>query len=375
MQQLTVGVNLLFLHPGLGGGTSTYSWKLVEMLAATDECRVVVFVQRGEVPVHPSPARLRFVWTPRFRSVISRVIYEQTVLPLLAARERVAVLFSPGYVSPLWGPFKRVVTVHDVYYRKCPQGIGALKLAYWKLFIPLSARRSHAVICDSHNTAEDLLRDLPGFKRTMDVVHLASGVEVSDLQPAAEAVVPTPYGLCVSNVSGNKNMETLVRAAMILKHRGCIFPVYVVGLDSAGLLASAIERHSAEGVVMPLGRVDSKTLRSLYQHAYCTIHPSLYEGFGLPALEAQCMGSPLISSRCGSLPEVAGDGALYFDPNDPGELAERVLSLLNGEEDRDSLIFRGKRNAQRFSWIKTARETLAIFHRVLAVPDGAGARR
>jgi glycosyltransferase involved in cell wall biosynthesis len=252
-----------------------------------------------------------------------------------------------------------VVTVHDLYYERVPAAIPFVRRQYYRVGIPWSVRHCDAILAVSASTAADLASELPRSVGKVSVVHLGARADLVALDvPATEAEVP--YFLQVAAVTRNKNIDTVVSAAIALRAAGHRFTVKVVGDDPYGLLARALDRPGAAEVIEPVGEVTPDALAGLYRGAVAVLNPSIYEGFGLPVLEAQSLGAPVISSRGGSLPEVAGDGARYFDHDDPDELQAAMAALLDDPDARAHLIERGTRNVARFSWERAAAETAAV---------------
>jgi glycosyltransferase involved in cell wall biosynthesis len=233
------------------------------------------------------------------------------------------------------------------------------------MFIPASARLADAIVAISMNTAQDLLEILPASKDKLHVVHLAPSLNRSYEVRKCRLPVEGSYALVVAHLTRNKNIETVVKAARILQQNGIGCRVCVAGRDSQGLLAKAIKDNSAQDCVVVCGEVSDQVLCDLYENAICLVHASLYEGFGLPALEAQAMGAPLVCSNGGALPEVAGDGAIYFNPRDPEELAQIIGRLTDRPDERRHWRERGAENLRRFSWEKTAEGMERIFNDVL----------
>ncbi len=358
--RLRVGINAVFLEPGRVSGTATYTWSLIEELARDPRLDLVLFAQGGWLPERLRDAAIEVVACPSgFRSVVTRVAWEQIALARTARRAGIDVLLSTGYVSPLLGRFARVVVVHDLYYRRVPEAIPGVRRWYYRTFIPASIRRCQRVVVLAGTTARDVAEVAPHAMDRVRVVHSAARTDLAGLE-ARPPAIDVPYFLVVASVTANKNVDAVVQAAVELRRRGHDAVVCVVGEDPYGLLAEAIARHGAgDAVVVATEGVDDAALAGFYRGAVAVVHPSRYEGFGLPALEAQALGVPLISSRGGALLEVAGDGAVFFDHDRPDELADAMERLLGDEELRADLVERGHRNEQRFSWQASAQGTAA----------------
>jgi glycosyltransferase involved in cell wall biosynthesis len=370
-----VGLNLVFLVPGEQGGMEVYARELLRALpAARPDLRLTAFVNREaraaggewdefadvvEVPVF---ARNRVQW----------VRGEQQLLPGLARRAGVDVLHSLASTAPARGRFRRVVTIHDLLYRVVPQAhFGVLGLGM-RVLIPTAAHRSHRVIVDSQSTRADVRRFLHVPERKLDVVPLGVGTTpAGDPEPAAALRARHGLGsrrvaLSVSAKRPHKNLERLLQAlAAIAPERR---PVLVIPGYPTPHEAVLRERAAALGVlgdVRLLSWVSGAELEGLYALAAVFVFPSLYEGFGLPVLEAMRRGVPVACSNRSSLPEVAGDAALLFDPHDPRAMTAAIERILGDEAEAARLRAAGRRQAARFTWAATARGTAASYDRAM----------
>lgn len=298
---------------------------------------------------------------------VGRVLFEQLLLPFYLMKERVDLIFSPAFVSPLFGARHKVVTICDMYYRVIPQLIEPFQRTYWRIMIPLSAKRCDEVVTISNNSKIDIERFIPHVKSRTVSIPLASRFDVSNSVLKTETSPDLqPVVLMVANLTANKNCEVIVKAISLLRSQGHSIRFVHAGKDHLGLLARSVEEHGVADLVHSVGKVSDEDLIRLYATSLCTVVPSLYEGFGMPVVEAQSIGTLLICSNSSALPEAAGDGALFFDPNHAEGLASAILRVKQMSwEERQSWIEKGRASAGRFSWQRTARETFAVFERVL----------
>ncbi|MDR6144292.1 glycosyltransferase family 4 protein [Sphingomonas sp. NCPPB 2930] len=293
---------------------------------------------------------------------VARVAWEQLRLPLLTRRAGVDLLFSPGFISPMWGSRHYAACIHDMYYAVIPDLIDPRQRRYWQMFIPLTVRRCQRLIAVSTQTRQDLERILPAATGKVRVTKLASRMQPG--QAIEPATIVGPYILMVANLTANKNVETILAALQAVRHAGYDLKLVHVGRDPDDRLARW--RDDGFAPVVALGKVSDAALAGLYRDAVAVVNASLYEGFGLPAVEAQAMGAPLISSHHPALVEAAGtDGALFYDPKAPDQLASHLMRLLDEPMLRDSLRERGYRNAASMSWGRVARETMTIFDEIV----------
>jgi glycosyltransferase involved in cell wall biosynthesis len=372
-----VGLNLIFLVPGETGGMEVYARELIPALhaQAPPGTRFTAFVNReaaasGEGPwgelcpavTVPVNARNRVQW----------VLGEQTLLPLLAARAGVDLVHSLASTAPLWGRFRRVVTVHDLIYARFPEAHSPIRAKGMRVLVPAAARRSDRVIADSSSTREDLIGLLGVKRERIDVVPLGLGA-VRREPPLSEALTRERFGLGARRVllslsakRPHKNLAALIGAlAKIPAERRplLVLPGYPTWHEQ-----ELRERAAGAGVagdVLFLGWVSGSEMEGLWAIADAFVFPSLYEGFGLPVLEAMARGVPVACSSASSLPEVAGDAALLFDPHDEWAIARAVERLLGDRAEAERLRACGRERVREFTWERTARLTLASYARAL----------
>jgi glycosyltransferase involved in cell wall biosynthesis len=278
------------------------------------------------------------------------------------------------YFIPPSAPCPVITTIHDVAFRRFPALFPLKHRLLLNLLIPSSARNAAAVITCSESTRRDLMElyDLPS-ERIVVTPYAADPIyRPMDADEARQAVrarfrIRSPYLLSVGVLQPRKNLARLVRAynriAGDLPHR-----LVLVGKEGwAGEeLRRAIGESPPGKAPVFTGYVPDADLPALYAGADIFVYPSLYEGFGLPPLEAMACGAPVITSNTSSLPEVVGDAGVTVDPLDTEALARAILDLLQDEARRSSLREAGLRRAAGFSWDRTARETLAVYRRIAA---------
>ena len=367
-----VGFNLIYLVPGETGGMETYARELIPALGAKrPDLRLTAFVNEEAFAERASwPTEVQVVKVPvHARNRSDWVRGEQLLLPRLATQARVDVLHSLGSTSPVRGRFRRVTTIHDVIYRVFPEAHSALRARGMSVLVPLSARRSHRIIAPSESTKSDIVEHLRVASTKIDVVPL--GVRTHAVAPSDTLAVRERLELgerevvmTTSAKRPHKNLATLLDAWALLPQATrpvLVLPGYPTEHERE--LRRRAEHLGLDPDTRFLGWVSPAELEALYALASCFVFPSLYEGFGLPVLEAMARGVPVACTDRGSLADVAGEAALLFDPESAQDIADAVRRILDDEELSTSLRRAGREQAGRFTWSATATGTLRAYER------------
>ncbi len=359
-------------------GTERYSLELIKALLALEtEHEFMLYV----------PTRIldRNFLVPRARTVVipSRMpggrLWTHTALGPYTRRHRPDVLFVPAHVLPLFGPRPGVVTVHDLGYEYFPEAHPAHERWYLRWSTRRHVRVAARVIADSQATKNDLVRLYGADPERIHVVYPALD---SDFRPEydrnRQLTVRRSYGLPdqaeyilhVGTLQPRKNLDRLIEAFALVRREWPNRQLFLVLAGSPGynsrFLYEKVRALGLEKVVRFPGFVRVHDLPALYAAASCYAFPSLYEGFGFPVLEAQASAVPLVCARTSSLPEVAGEGALYFDPLAVEAMAAALIRVLTDAGLRAQLVEAGRANLARFSWSQAARATLAVLEQAVA---------
>ena len=352
--ELHVGLNLLFILPGQNGGTQTYSESLIRALAAQDsKARFTVFVsEEGRSLELPAQPNFRKVVCP-VRAVRreARYAYEQLLFPRLLGRYKLDVVHSLGYVCPLFPPCRSVVTIHDLNYLTPWSGMTRRKRLFLGWFVRQSARHADRVLTVSQFSKREIERHLR-VPESRITVTLEGPREPSPLPAAAWEEIAArhgidgPYLIAFGSLSANKNTEGLIRAFAGIRAEVPHRLLLVGHLAPDAALQSQIA--SLGDRIKVTGYVPDDHIMPLLEHADLFVFPSFYEGFGLPVLEAQRAGVAVACSTAASLPEVAGTGAVFFDPASAEEMGSVLKGCLMDPARRSALVREGRRNAARF---------------------------
>ncbi|HEY7063560.1 MAG TPA: glycosyltransferase family 1 protein [Chloroflexota bacterium] len=349
------------------GGIAQYTRQLVgwlPRLAPAD--RFTLFrARRQRAPwTPPAAARQRRLLTPPHNR------WEQALLPLELAPERLDLLHGPDFTVPARRRCPAVVTVHDLAFLHYPEIQTADSRRHYNQ-VARVVQQVERVIVDSACTAADVQALLGVPATRIRIVHLAP-TPAAPADPAQVAAVRAryaldgPFVLYVGTLEPRKNLDTLLRAFARL---GAAHPARLVLAGPRGWLDAPIVAAAARlgARLRLLGPVPAADLPALYAAATAFAYPSLYEGFGLPPLEAMAAGTPVVAAKASCLPEVLGDAALFVPPEDEAGLLEALRALLDDAALRADLEARGRARAASFSWEHTAAATLAVYREVLGL--------
>lgn len=354
-------------------GVGWYLFFLLEELSTFEDLDLVFFgdaiLEDASPPLHATlppggdivAFDLRGLPISRIARTTARAAY-----PALVWLQRCDVFFAANYFLPRGlsaVATSRVSTVHDLTWKRFPELLQKETLENLEREMTRELTRARAIVCVSEATRRDLLELYPVEPRKAFAV--LSGPPPS--RPSAELRLdlPSEYVLFVSTIEPRKNLDVLIDAFERIKDAGWNGELVVAG-KTGWKAEKTVERLTTSrwsSSIRRLDYVDRDQLPWLYRKARVFVLPSRYEGFGFPVLEAMEEGTPVIAARNSSLPEVGGDAALYFAPDDAGELAALLARVLGDEKLRAEMIARGSQNLSRFSWRRAAGETAAVLRR------------
>lgn len=362
------GTPLLGPRSGVGNYTGRL---LAAMLRHKPDWEYLLYSNRSLEPLEQSLAQAIPVYS---RISSKRMIWMQCLLPSIIRRSHPQVCHFPNAMAPLWQQRPFIVTIHDaslfLYSRYHPLA----RILSIRLALPTIARRATAIITVSHHARADLIRilDLPPEK-----VHVVYEAAPAHFRPVVEPEylaalrrkyrLPEQFLLYVGTLEPRKNLHRLVQALYEIRRRG--FPHRLVMVGASGWdmdnFRDEIARLEMEEAIIFTGYVPTEDLPGLFSLATLFVFPSLYEGFGLPPLEAMACGTPVLSSNRSSLPEICADAAHLVDPENVEDLVHSLEMLLSDPDRRRELSARGLARARDFSWDHAAQQTAAIYQQVL----------
>jgi glycosyltransferase involved in cell wall biosynthesis len=365
-----IALNMSFLAPGETGGMEVYARELARALAARDDVEIILLGNRLLDDGWPDVERLVMPVDPRRR--VEWVVGDQVHAPRAAAMVRADILHSLASTCPAVGRVVRVTTIHDLNYKIVPDTHFGVRGLGMRVLVPLAARRSRRLIVDAQSTREDLHQHLGVPRDKVDVAPLAARLPTDpEATPEPELrarldLGERPVVLSLSAKRPHKNLPRLFRAVAAMdpeRRPALVVPGYPTPHEEE-LRTLAGELGIAELVRMPPW-LSAADLEGLYRLAAGAVFPSLYEGFGLPVLEAMARGVPVACSNRSSLPEVAGDAALVVDPEDVEAIRSAVERLLTDAALAERLRAAGRERAALFTWERTAGLTVESYRRAL----------
>ena len=361
-------------------GIGTYIRNLLKYLARLDRETEYLLLCR------PQDVKLADGLGPNFRSVVepSRPysVAEQVMLPARLVMQNVTLLHEPHYVLPPLVPCRAVVTIHDCIHLMFPQYLPSrLAHAYARANLWVAAKRAERIFTVSETSKADILRycDVPAERIIVVYNAIDDRFAISPETEAIERVreryqLNGPFALYVGNIKPHKNLERLIDAFDLVRRGGFErLELLIIGdqISKYPRLRRAVDKHKLHKHVRFLGFVADDTLAALYRLATVFVFPSLYEGFGLPPLEAMASGTPVVTSNRSSLPEVVGDAAVLVDPYSAASIAEGIQRVLSDADLRRTLAARGLARAMEFSWEASVRRIHEVYMDVASQQSSA----
>jgi glycosyltransferase involved in cell wall biosynthesis len=374
-----VGVNAHLLSLAEGYRSAGIHWYLHNLLRhlpdADPQIDYTVFLGEGRY-AEAAGLRRRFSRLPTHNPSV-RILWEQLIQPWVTVRIDVHLLHGPAFVGPIVSTCPFVVTIHDLSFLLYPGSFRTLNRTYLRAFTRLSVQRARRVLAVSESTKRDLMQYYHLKPDKIDIVY--NGVD-SHFRPLPEDQIegfrskrglPERFILFVGTLEPRKNIVRLVEAYARIPQQPCP-PLVLVG--GKGWLYdevfARVEALNLNDRVRFVGYVPAEELAWWYNAATLFVYPSLYEGFGLPPLEAMACGTPVITSATSSLPEVVGDAGLLVDPTDLDALAMAMEQVLTDGALRTEMRAAGLPRARTFSWQRTAQRTVTSYHRALSTERG-----
>ncbi len=344
---------------GQKSGFGFYVKNLVEALAKVDH-------QNEYFLIRPN--------TEKDFSTPQRLLWDQVIFPNRARQKKVDLLHQPCFSAPLLYPGRVIVTCHDLISIFFPANLPLASRLFYSQWEPFSYRKASKIIAISEHTKKDLMAFLKIPEEKISVIQLAASRDFrpvkskKTLKKIQKKYRTGPnYILDVGTLEPRKNLSFLVRAYALAVREGADVNLVITGKKGwyfEGLFKLVAELNLKNKIIFT-GYVEEKNLPALYSGAKAFVFPSLYEGFGLPPLEAMACGAPVISSSTSSMPEVIGQAGILISPKDERVWAQNILKILRDKGLARTLSQMGLRQAKKFSWEETARKTIEVYKEVI----------
>ena len=375
-----IGLNahLLSLNQSYrGAGISWYQVNLLRQLARVSPAHLRYSAFLSDLAFEEPSLTLHRSRLPTRRPVV-RILWEQFLQPVALRRAGVDLLHALAFVAPVAAPCPFVVTIYDLSFLRYPEAFRPFNRWYLSRFTARSVERAAAIITISESTRQDVIELLGASPERVHTIYC--GVDRA-FRPRPEAEVatfkashhlPDSFILFLGTLEPRKNVDGLIRAYARWREQDKAAPPLIVAGGKGWYytkIFELVERLNLTDFVRFPGYVPQQELSLWYNAASLFVYPSHFEGFGLPVLEAMACGTPVITSTVSSLPEVAGtDGAAWLvDPTDNEALAEAMAQMMSQPDRRVDMSARGRARAAGFQWERTARETVAVYQKVLAL--------
>jgi len=364
MSEIRVGINGRVLTKPSPGGVGRYTHRLLAELAAdggdADGCSPVAV---GAAGVSDLPDGVKATGTVPTHSGLRAHIWEQVSLPRILTSEKYDVFHTPAGQPPVLSRTPLVTTIHDISPITHPEWFSDAYVALYRVLTPLAVRASDCIITVSEFARDEIVDVYPAAAgKTIAIYNGITPRDSADAEPV-DSLNSGQFLLFVGSVNPRKNLSGLLRGYRQYRQQtDDPHSLVLVGPDDDVFASTDLP---AVNGVRRLGFVSESTLTWLYDHAALLVFPSLYEGFGLPILEAMSVGTPVVTSNRGAMAEVADDAAHLVDPTEPMSIASGIQVVLDDDEYHETLSQRGKSRSAQFSWSRTARRTLEVYHKTI----------
>lgn len=368
---MRVLVNMPSQYGGRPSGVALVIFRLLEELLARGTYDYVLRSpwSREQLPTALARSPLTVIVKPRPQVMLLDVLLDMVRMPYVSRRLGADVVLNADPFGCATGGRARVTVAHDVYFHTLPKQFGMRAAFTMALAYEMVLSRSTRIVTVSDATRADLGRWRSRFAAKATTIH--SDAATTESPATSERLGPALYVLLVGNATANKNFALVARAIAPLRSSFPNLEVVHVGQDPDDTINREFIRLGQHTPVKRMSGVQEADLKALYRDALAFVAPSFSEGFCLPILEAQSQQCPVVCSDASALPEIAGDGALYFAPSDSRALANHLRALLEKPDLKSALVERGSANRIRFSWARSAAAYECVLEDALAASGRA----
>lgn len=363
-------------------GIGRYTLELSKRLIHVENVKLTLYSSSSIMPHVEEKFKACILRHASNHNRLSKMVWSQTQLPYWASKDQLDLFWGPTHRLPRFLPksIARVVTIHDLVWNYAPQTMRPLSLFMERRLMPEAIGLADLVLADSQSTASGIADIFPQFSSKVRVVHLGVSMLTNQANSLvlAELGIEKPYFLFVGTLEPRKNLERLLIAFSLIPkvYRDKFTLVIAGGKGWGGVnIGGLVFKYGIQDSVKLLGYVTDQQLTGLYANAQFLAMPSLYEGFGLPLVEAMQYGTPVLTSDSGSMAEVTGDAGLLVDPLSLESISKAIVLLLSDAELIKSLRLKALLQANKFTWRKCAIETMSVFEEAMAIRNIRISRR
>lgn len=371
----TIGINALFLIPGNVGGTEIFFRKQIEELSKikTDNKYIIYANIENKDTFKNLSRNFKIINTGvKATNRLHRILWEQFVLPIQLMKDKVDLLHSAGYTTPIITHCKKITTIFDLNYHFHPENFNQLERLVYSMLIPLGAYFSDKIVVHSYQAKKEMKKVLGTGDKKIEVIYGGVPEEFKKeiLYSTAIKVVKKfgielPFILANATIHPHKNLDSLVSAFIELsKNKKFIHKLVLLGVygRSYSEIDRQVKENNISDRVIFTGWIDHKDTMYFNKVADIFVMPSLYEGFGLPVAEAMACGTPLISSKYSCIPEITGNGGLIIDVKKPELIAKSIKYLLSHKKIREKLSRLGRERGKIFSWKEMGQKIYNLYN-------------
>lgn len=361
---MRVAVNLTRINGESPSGIAFYVVNLVSSLINIDqENEYIVYCQESFIKLLPKSKKMVVTVVRPSSNKLLNVFWFQIGFPRYLKRDRIDVLFNPSFFSLIYCPAVQITTIHDCSARKYTEFLNVFSRVYFEINYYITKYFADKVVAISEFTKKQLI-NIYGYDKNKIIVNYPAlpALNKSDVNSSKTVAVNVPYLVYVGNSRPRKNLLGLLKAFALVAKKNTIINLVIIGKSDPRFvdIEAEIRRLKLEEKVIVTGYVTDSQKEELVKRSLAMVFPTFYEGFGLPVLEAQSLGVPVLTSKAASLPEVGGDAVIYVDPFNIKDIARGMLEMLDDSKLRTKLIAAGYKNEKRFSWDKSAQELVKV---------------
>lgn len=344
-------------------GVSVYSQNLINYFKKKSNKNLLFNIYLRESPKQDMPKENKYF---KYKIIKGKFLWSQFFLPInLFFNKKNNIFFSPAHYTPRFSKTPAIVTIHDLSFHYYPNDFLKRDLYKLKNWTNYSLKKAKKIIAVSHSTKSDIIKFYDIDEHKIKVIYNGFEKKILNLKSndlLIKRVKKNPYILYVGTLQPRKNLPTLIDAFSEFVKSNSNFKLIITGKKGwlYKNIFNKVKILNLDKKIIFTDFVNDATLNQLYKNAFCLVLPSFYEGFGIPILEAMSNNCPVISSDKSSLPEIAGNAALFFNPNDSFQLLSQLNNLKDHPDLRNTLIESGKNRIKLFSWKKCAEETLSL---------------